>query len=334
MRAEAWPDAATPDELHDALLWLTFLTEEERARQSGVAAAHGRARGAGPRRAARRRCGTSAVGGGRAARAVRAARPASDESLIEIVRGRLEGLGPVTARRIAESLGIAARRGSIAALAALRGARDLRCAAGSPPVSRRVRGRVVRAAVARAHSSLHRQASARRDRAGAGPGFPAVSLFEWQRVLPECAHAGAGCAWRRCSLSSRGSRRPRAHGRRRSCPRASPSTSRSGWMSIAARGGSCGRGSRARDAADPERGRGASPVRSTPITLAGEAQCAAVVGVDRRSDPRSPDLESPAPCADSSESTAPRSSTRSPSTSACCRSRSRRRSPNSSRSAW
>ena len=30
VRAEAWPDAATPDELHDALLWLTFLTEEER----------------------------------------------------------------------------------------------------------------------------------------------------------------------------------------------------------------------------------------------------------------------------------------------------------------
>ena len=29
VRAEAWPDAATPDELHDALLWLTFLTEEE-----------------------------------------------------------------------------------------------------------------------------------------------------------------------------------------------------------------------------------------------------------------------------------------------------------------
>src|SRR6202000_3367399 len=29
VRAEAWPDAATPDELHDALLWLTFMTDEE-----------------------------------------------------------------------------------------------------------------------------------------------------------------------------------------------------------------------------------------------------------------------------------------------------------------
>ncbi len=29
VRAEAWPDATTPDELHDALLWLTFMTGEE-----------------------------------------------------------------------------------------------------------------------------------------------------------------------------------------------------------------------------------------------------------------------------------------------------------------
>ena len=32
VRDEAWPDATTPDELHDALSWLTFLTEEERSR--------------------------------------------------------------------------------------------------------------------------------------------------------------------------------------------------------------------------------------------------------------------------------------------------------------
>src|SRR5258707_1988058 len=32
VRTEAWPDATTPDELHDALLWLTFLTDEERRR--------------------------------------------------------------------------------------------------------------------------------------------------------------------------------------------------------------------------------------------------------------------------------------------------------------
>src|SRR5690606_32848097 len=29
VREEAWPDAASPDELHDALSWLTFMTEAE-----------------------------------------------------------------------------------------------------------------------------------------------------------------------------------------------------------------------------------------------------------------------------------------------------------------
>src|ERR1700744_3829266 len=37
VREEAWPDATTADELHDALLWLTFLTEEEVTRQPGWA---------------------------------------------------------------------------------------------------------------------------------------------------------------------------------------------------------------------------------------------------------------------------------------------------------
>src|SRR6202022_908017 len=36
-RDESWPDAANADELHDAMLWLTFLTEEEVARQPGWA---------------------------------------------------------------------------------------------------------------------------------------------------------------------------------------------------------------------------------------------------------------------------------------------------------
>jgi len=35
VREEAWPDATNADELHDAMLWLTFLTTEEVNRQSG-----------------------------------------------------------------------------------------------------------------------------------------------------------------------------------------------------------------------------------------------------------------------------------------------------------
>src|SRR5215831_7173430 len=33
VRAEAWPEAATADELHDAMGWLGFVTEEEAAAQ-------------------------------------------------------------------------------------------------------------------------------------------------------------------------------------------------------------------------------------------------------------------------------------------------------------
>ena len=35
VRAEAWPDAGSADELHDALLWLTYLTATEAAAGAG-----------------------------------------------------------------------------------------------------------------------------------------------------------------------------------------------------------------------------------------------------------------------------------------------------------
>src|SRR5207253_2773748 len=35
VREEAWPDATDADELHDALLWLTYLTDAEVARGAG-----------------------------------------------------------------------------------------------------------------------------------------------------------------------------------------------------------------------------------------------------------------------------------------------------------
>src|SRR6202007_2843275 len=33
VRAEAWPEAATADELHDAMVWVGFVTSEEAAAQ-------------------------------------------------------------------------------------------------------------------------------------------------------------------------------------------------------------------------------------------------------------------------------------------------------------
>src|SRR5690606_24539313 len=34
VQQEAWPDAGTPDELHDALLWMTFMTDAEAERDA------------------------------------------------------------------------------------------------------------------------------------------------------------------------------------------------------------------------------------------------------------------------------------------------------------
>ncbi len=126
VREEAWPEAASPDELHDALLALGFLTEAEGARsgwQNLLA------------RLIETKRATRLVAAGQATLwvaaeqlpAVRAVvahadvQPALDvpkefserawtreEALVEIVRARLQGLGPVTAATLAEPLAIAA----------------------------------------------------------------------------------------------------------------------------------------------------------------------------------------------------------------------------------
>jgi ATP-dependent Lhr-like helicase len=131
VREEAWPDAGSVDELHDALLWLTFMTSEEAQRnpawpallqqlmtQRRVVNIRPAARGV----SHEPECDTSifvsverlplfdAIFG--LDDATRAAIPAvhvkawsREDAWIAIVRGRLEGLGPVTAQQIADSLG-------------------------------------------------------------------------------------------------------------------------------------------------------------------------------------------------------------------------------------
>jgi ATP-dependent Lhr-like helicase len=135
VRGEARPDPTNADELHDALVWLGFATAEE-------AQAPGwndwLAKLARDRRVAQIRHGdalfwitaerspqfralwpdlimTPTVEAP-AAYAERAWSP--DESLIEILRGRLEGLGPVTQETLAASLGMAPDS-IVAALSAL-----------------------------------------------------------------------------------------------------------------------------------------------------------------------------------------------------------------------
>jgi ATP-dependent Lhr-like helicase len=136
VREEAWPEAETPDELHDALLTLGFVTVEEGVRS-------GWARLFDPLAAARRVTVASLPDGGPrlwaaaerlaqllAVHPVLLLEPAitppprlarewtREEALVELVRGRLEGLGPVAAESLAATLGV--RRSAVeAALAAL-----------------------------------------------------------------------------------------------------------------------------------------------------------------------------------------------------------------------
>ncbi|MEO8536978.1 MAG: DEAD/DEAH box helicase, partial [Betaproteobacteria bacterium] len=129
VRAEAWPDAASADELHDALLGLGFVTEEEGRRNTAWPALLASLAAAG--RATR--ASTSAEHDGvmlwvaaerlpqmmavhpalrlepaitvPAEFAARA--PTREAALGDLVRGRLQALGPVTAERIARSIGCA-----------------------------------------------------------------------------------------------------------------------------------------------------------------------------------------------------------------------------------
>ncbi|HUK02843.1 MAG TPA: DEAD/DEAH box helicase [Steroidobacteraceae bacterium] len=99
VREEAWPDAASADELHDALLWMTCLTHEEAAANPAwppllaTLQAQGRV------------LGLSAPVLWIATERRALFESADEAALIEIVRGRLEGSGPVTAAALAATLG-------------------------------------------------------------------------------------------------------------------------------------------------------------------------------------------------------------------------------------
>ncbi|MGB6307557.1 MAG: DEAD/DEAH box helicase [Steroidobacteraceae bacterium] len=196
VRAEAWPDAATADELHDALLWLTFLTDEEHRSNAAwpglmnALAADGRVV----------RLPNEPLSGSPPAgpklwvaterRVLFEPGPPSDESLVGIVRGRLEGLGPVAASAIAESLALPASRINIALAAleaegfAMRG-RFMDSARGSGAdeeewCERRLLARIHRYTVKRLRAEIEPVQA--RD-------FLRF-LCEWQRVLPESRMQG------------------------------------------------------------------------------------------------------------------------------------------------
>ena len=121
VRAEAWPDPTNADELHDALAWLGFLgADETQPGWSGWLAELARARRvsrlSAPQAtlwiAAERLPQFQALWPGARLDPVIAAPEAyagrdwpRDEALVEILRGRLEGQGPVTEDALAAPLG-------------------------------------------------------------------------------------------------------------------------------------------------------------------------------------------------------------------------------------
>ena len=138
VQSEAWPDPVNAEELHDALLWLGCLTEAEAVQRR--VGANGSSALARDKRVALLEAPHADLwipaerlpqfhGLWPEARlAPEIAAPAeqagetwsADHALVEILRGRLEGLGPVTPTALAAPLGL--EPGAIAAaLAALQG---------------------------------------------------------------------------------------------------------------------------------------------------------------------------------------------------------------------
>jgi ATP-dependent Lhr-like helicase len=286
VRAEAWPDAVTPDELHDALLWLTFMSEEECRREAGwprmmeELQSQGRVvripwrEGGALWVAAERRAlfepGLSATESPSAESP--SAESPSAESLVAIVRGRLEGLGPVSAAAIAASVGVPESRlnSALAVLEAegfaMRGrytANGSADAASEEWCERRLLARIHRYTVKRLRAEIEPVQA--RD-------FIRF-LCDWQRVLPESRMQGSDAvaavlaqlegfeapagAWETEILPSRIAEYE---------PLWLDDHCRAGrfvWTRLAPRG----EHARVDHARSDERARGASPVRATPIVL-------------------------------------------------------------------
>ncbi len=203
VRAEAWPEATNADELHDALVWLGFLTEQEVQAAAGwhdwlVALA-------GQKRAARLSVAGSTlwIAAERLAQ-VQAMWPglvtvppialparaderawSRDEALVELIRGRLEGLGPVDTEALALPLGLTSAEIAtpLAALEAegfaLRG-RFTPGANADQWCERRLLARIHRYTIKRLWAEIEPVAA--RD-------FLRF-LFAWQRVSPSARMAG------------------------------------------------------------------------------------------------------------------------------------------------
>jgi len=257
VREEAWPDASSPDELHDALLWLTFMTDTEvqanPAWPSLIDALLIQRRVIALQTAAQRKVWVAVE------RQALFAGKWEDAALLEIVRGRLEGLGPVTASAIATSLDVPQAAVELALISlqtegfAMRGRYTQGAASEEEWCERRLLARIHRYTVKRLRAEIE--------------PVPARDflrfLFEWQRVAPEARMQGSDAlaavlnqlegfeapagAWETEVLPSRVTEYEPAWLDEHCL------SGRFVWTRLASR------------SANPERG--AAPVRTTPITL-------------------------------------------------------------------
>ena len=286
VREEAWPDATSVDELHDALLWLTYMTEAEIARNPAWPGLIRELRGQG--RVARITANgnslciaterlplfcvslpSAVIDPELQIPAIYAKEWSKEDATLAIVRGRLEGLGPTTAAAIAESLGAAVSDVDAALLAleaegtAMRGnfsppPYGLQPMAFSPPAApewcdRRLLARIHRFTVKRLRAEIEPVQASEFLR----------FLFDWQHVTPPSHMQGSDAiaailgqlegfdvpagAWETEVLPARIAEYDPAWLDEHCL------AGRIAWMRLAPR------------ASDAERG--AAPVRSTPIAL-------------------------------------------------------------------
>jgi ATP-dependent Lhr-like helicase len=272
VRSEAWPDSTSTDELHDSLMWLAYLTDEEARRNplwprllDDLAS---------QRRATRvdnrlwitteRRPHFEAVFP-QARFEPDVAVPAEyqssstpEEALVEIVRGRLEGSGPVTVAALADTLGVPHAQIDIA-LAALQGEGFAMRGRFTPNVldeewcDRRLLARIHRYTVKRLRAEIEPVTA--RD-------FMRF-LFEWQRVTPQARMQGPD-ALASVLTQLEGFEAPASAWETEILP-ARINEYEPSWLDEHCLAGRFGWTRLAKRTANPERG--AAPVRSTPITL-------------------------------------------------------------------
>jgi len=200
VREEAWPDSTSAEELHDSLLWLGFMTDAEVRANSAwpplleQLASQGRVTRAVPTGlwfATERRPLAEAVYHG-AIFEPNVAVPAEhkksftrDEAILALVRGRLEGIGPVTLSALAEAFALPSS--DIApALAALQAEGFAMRGQFTPGVTeeewceRRLLARIHRYTVKRLRAEIE----------PVQPRDFLRFLFEWQRVTPAARMQG------------------------------------------------------------------------------------------------------------------------------------------------